>query len=148
MQECCQEENGFTTRRLRPQVIESRRNVDRPQRFMRRELQNRPIVAPRKRRTVRQLLERVSESRTLAHAWRLAKLVHPAHVQGLSLPPRSLRRVGSRLSTTDDYAVERKRFSDDRVCLRKIVGVADSRSTEGLDFGGRDGVCPGAFLHT
>src|SRR5260370_34666768 len=112
------------------------------------EIRNGPVVAPRKRRTVRQLLEAVTESRTLAHAWRPRQPVHPAHVQALAPPPRSLRRVGSRLSTTDDYSVQRKRFSDDRVCLRTVVGVADARSTEGLDFGGRDGVRSGAFLHT
>src|SRR5258708_20016531 len=60
--------------------------------------------------------------------------VHPAHVQALSLPPRSLRRVGSRLSTTDDYSVQRKRFSDDRVCLWTVAGGATSRLTRRLSF--------------
>ena len=148
MQACCHEEIRFTTRRLWPQVIESRRNVNRSQRSMRCELRNRPVVAPRKRRTVGQLLERVSDSRTLARAWRPRQPVHPAHVQALAPQVRSLRPAGSRLSATDDHSVERKRLSHDRVCLRTFVGVANSRPTEGLDFGGRDGVCAGALLHT
>ena len=40
-------------------------------------------------------------------------------------------RVVSRLSNTEDNFVERKRLSDDRVCLRTVVGVADSRPTRG-----------------
>src|SRR5713226_4879287 len=84
MQACCHEENRFTTRRLRPQVIESRRNVDRPQRSMRRELQNRPVVAPRRCRTVGQLLGRVSKSTTRGPLWRPPQPIQPAHVQALA----------------------------------------------------------------
>jgi hypothetical protein len=148
MQACCQDENGFTSWRLRLQVIESRRNANRPQRSMRRELRNRPIVAPRKRRTVEQLLERVSESRTLARARKPRQPVQPAYVQALAPQLPSLSHVGSRISTMDDYFVEQKRFSHDRVCLRTAVGVVNPRPTRGLDFGGRDGVCSGALLNT
>jgi len=148
MQACCHEENRFTTRRLRPQVIESRRNVNRSQRSMRRELQNRPVVAPRRCRTVGQLLERVPESRTLARAWKPRQPIQPAHVQTLAPQLPASGALVSRLSNTEDNFVERKRLSHDRVCLRTVVGVANSRPTRGLDFGGGDGVCSGEFLHT
>src|SRR5260370_996770 len=101
MQACCHEENRFTTRRLRPQVIESRRNVNRSQRSMRRELQNRPVVAPRRCRTVGQLLERVPESRTLARAWKPRQPIQPAHVQTLApqLPASGARGKPQHFST-------------------------------------------------
>jgi hypothetical protein len=77
-----------------------------------------------------------------------ASPTHPTCTRSNTCAPTpSLRDVGSRMSTLDDYFVERKHLHD-RVCLRTVVGVANPRPTRGLDFGGRDGVYSDEFLHT
>ncbi len=127
MQACCHEENRFTTRRLRPQVIESRRNVDRPQRSMRRELQNRPVVAPRRCRTVGQLLERVPESRTLARARKPRQPIQPAHVQTLApqLPASGALDPGAFDPAREPTAVESARGGCGTIDRRRASNAGD-----------------------